>query len=101
MSYQTIPQLEALKTVLVATANQQLNNTNDLLEKVILSSALMKWNQVSSAIKFPDDNKTIHEIEESNLPFFTGNIPSYFPSFYKHLFTKGKMAFILSLLSCF
>ena len=90
MSYAPVAQLDSLKQELIAAATRQLNNSSDLLEKVILSSALMKWNQFVPAIKLPSDKQAIQDIEHSNQPFFTGNIPSYFPLLYKHFFTREK-----------
>ena len=94
MSYAKIQELENLKTRLIVTAVNQFSNTNDLLEKIILSSAILKWGYQPPEIQLPLNEETIHQIETSDLPFFTGNIPSYFPLFYKHFFTqKGWLLF--------
>ena len=86
MSFANIPQLEALKTKLVTTIAVQLSNTNDLLQKVILSSSLMKLGYDYPLLQLPDNSEVIHQIERSSFPFFTGNIPSYFSPVYKHIF---------------
>lgn len=90
MSYGKIPELYQLKTDLIVAAAQQLQRTNDKLEKVILSSVIYKLGYRSPALSFSLDDETISEIEKSDFAFFTGNIPSYFPLFYKHLFTRKK-----------
>lgn len=88
MSVKKIPQLEALTTKLLVESVRQFSQTDDLLEKVILASAIFKWGYVPPRIVLPVAGETIRTIEQSNLPFFVGNVPSYFPSFSKNLFTQ-------------
>lgn len=90
MERNRIPELDSLKTGLVANAAQRMNQTNDLPEKVMLSSAMMKWGYDIYPLKLSGLDDVLKQIEISPLPFFTGNIPSYFPPFYKHLFTEEK-----------
>ncbi len=88
MSYASIPVLESLKTKLVTTIAVQLASSDDLLEKVILSSALMKLGYASPPLPLPNNSEAIHQIEMGSFPFFIGNIPSYFSPFYKRIFYK-------------
>lgn len=90
MSYKKIPELEAVKTELIIAAGKELMQTNDKLQKIILSSCIYKWGYMPPDISLSTDEKTINEIETSNFPFFTGNIPSYFPVAYKHFFNRKK-----------
>ena len=90
MEKNRIPELDSLKTEMIATAAKQLNQTDDLLEKVILASAMMKWGCRVSPLVLANREQVVKQIETSRLPFFIGNIPSYFPNFYKHLFSKNK-----------
>lgn len=90
MSYDSIPQLEALRTNLVIAATEQLAGSNNLLEKIILSSAIMKLGYVPPDVSLQDDNEAISEVEQSDFPFFIGNIPSYFLPVPKHFFTQKK-----------
>lgn len=83
MEIDPIGELEQLKPGLVETANNRLKSTDNLLEKIILGSALKKWGE-----SIPQLNISINDfksIEQNNLPFFIGNIPSYF-----HRSLKGK-----------
>src|SRR6476469_2988910 len=43
MSIKEIPQLEALKTKLITDAVNELPNSKNILEKIILSTAILKW----------------------------------------------------------
>ncbi len=90
MSYGNISQLEELKPLLVATAAQRLHDADDPLEKIILASSIMKWGYVAPDLEISPQTFTISKIEKSNFPFFTGNIPSYFPPFWRHLFYQKK-----------
>lgn len=86
MSYENIPQLEALKIKLVTSIAVQLAKSNDILEKTILSSSLMKLGYASPPLSLPNNSQVIHQIETSSFPFFIGNIPSYFSPLYKRMF---------------
>ena len=76
MSIKPINELEYLKPGLVELAQQHLKSSGNILEKILLSSALIKWNVKPENINI--ESIRINEIEKNNLPFFTGNIPSYF-----------------------
>ena len=86
MSIKPIPGLEEMKGALVREAQVQLQQSRNEFEKIILSSALMKWN--ADAI-IQRDIRT-NEVEKNDLPFFIGNIPSIFHRvLQKPLFKKG------------
>ncbi|TKK67782.1 hypothetical protein FC093_13610 [Ilyomonas limi] len=84
MSNKPIPQLEVLKIALITTAVRQFAQTNNPLEKAILCTAIMRWGYVPPAFKIPN----IDAIEQNDLPFFIGNIPSYFPLPIRKIFTR-------------
>lgn len=81
MSIKPITELEIIKPQLIALADQQLQSTNNLLEKIILSSALIKWDQHPQQLNISIQD--FKNIEQNNLPFFIGNIPSYFEQPFK------------------
>ncbi len=84
MSIKPISQLEIYKPQLMQIANERLQSTNNILEKTMLSSALIKWDQQPKQL-----NISISEfknIEQNDLPFFIGNIPSYFNRSWKGKF---------------
>ncbi len=89
MCIKPIAELENIKPQLIKTANERLQSSNNILEKVILSSTLIKWNQQPQHI-----NISIHDlksIEQNNLPFFIGNIPSYFKQPWKENFINLRL----------
>lgn len=86
MSSKPIPELEALKVKLLTTAINQFAQTKNPLEKAILCTAIIRWGYIPPSFKMPD----ITTIEHNDLPFFIGNIPSYFSVVIKQFFySKG------------
>lgn len=84
MSIKPIAELEAVKPKLVALAQQRLEISDNMLEKIILSSSLIKWHATTETINLQSIN--INSIEKNDLPFFIGNIPSYFKRSFKGKF---------------
>jgi hypothetical protein len=84
MSSKPIPELEALKVELLTSAVQQFANTTNPLEKAILCTSIIRWGYVPPAFQMPE----ISKLEQNNLPFFIGNIPSYFSLNLRQLFTR-------------
>jgi hypothetical protein len=83
MDIKPIGDLEKLKPELVQIADKRLRSTNNLFEKILLGTALIKWGQSPQPLQITMDD--LKSIEQNNLPFFIGNIPSYF-----HRSLKGK-----------
>lgn len=89
MSIKPIDELEVIKPQLIKIANQQLESSNNVLEKIMLSSALIKWNQHPQQLNISiNDFKTI---EQNDLPFFIGNIPSHFKQPFKEDFISLRL----------
>lgn len=76
MSIKKIGSLEIIKPQLIQIANERLQSSDNLLEKTMLSSTLIKWNQQPQKLNISIED--FKNIEHNNLPFFIGNIPSYF-----------------------
>ncbi len=76
MSIKPINEMDAIKPKLIETAQHRLDASNNILEKIILSIALLKWNARPADLNIQDIQ--ISDIEKNDLPFFVGNIPSYF-----------------------
>lgn len=93
MSVKKIPELEALKTKLVIDAAKQLAQSDNLLERVILSSAILKWGYMPPNIALPSTAEITNTIEQNDFCFFTGNIPSYFKDVSRFIATKKKIGF--------
>ncbi|MBS1747843.1 MAG: hypothetical protein JST21_16895 [Bacteroidetes bacterium] len=83
MQIKPIDELEKVKPGLVQIANSKLQSSDNILEKIMLGIALKKWGQSNAQINISTSD--FKSIEQNNLPFFIGNIPSYF-----HRSLKGK-----------
>jgi hypothetical protein len=77
MHVRTIPKLEAQKQTLCALAVDEFRHSKDLLEKIILSIALLKWGYEIPQLVIPEQPELNARIERSNFPFFIGNVSSY------------------------
>jgi hypothetical protein len=84
MRIKPINELELIKPQLILRANERLKATNNLFEKIILSSALIKWDQHPPQLQISIND--FKQIEQNDLPFFIGNIPSYFNRSWKGKF---------------
>ncbi|HEY2726640.1 MAG TPA: hypothetical protein VGI61_05675 [Parafilimonas sp.] len=76
MSIKPINELENIRPQLIQIANGYLQATDNIFEKIMLSSALIKWGQKPQQLNV--NINECREIEQNDLPFFIGNIPSYF-----------------------
>ncbi len=77
MAIKKIPELEAIKTTLVEQAAIELAQTTNLMERIILSTAILKWGYMPPKIVLPGPENIQDEIEQNDFAFFIGNIPSY------------------------
>jgi hypothetical protein len=89
MSIKPIEELEKIKPQLIKLANEELQSTNNLFKKIILSIALIKWNQQPQQLYI--NANELKNIEQNNMPFFIGNIPSYFNRSIKGKFTDLRL----------
>jgi ABC-type cobalt transport system substrate-binding protein len=78
MSIKKISQLDELKMKLITDAANEFVHSDNLLEKVILSNAILKWGYVPPLFKLPQSNEVETKIEKNDFSFFVGNVPSYF-----------------------
>jgi len=88
MSIKKIPELEAMKVKLLTDAVVEFSNTKNILEKIILSNAIIKWGYIPPALDLPSTVELETSIEQNNFSFFVGNIPSYFPGWLRKYATE-------------
>ena len=93
MHIKPIPALEAIQPQLIIDASEQFDQSNNILEKVILGTALMKWGVQSPVVQLPALQDLDKEIEENDFSFFAGNVPSYFAGWLRK-FTSSNNWFI-------
>jgi hypothetical protein len=89
MSIKPIQELEPLKPQLVSVARERLQSSGNMLEKIILSSALLKWNEKPPQLSLSASD--VRDIETNDLPFFIGNIPSYYKQPWKEDFMSLRL----------
>jgi hypothetical protein len=90
MSVKKIPQLEELKVKLITDAVHEFTHSDNILEKIILNTAILKWGYIPPQIQLPTTDIIESKIEKNNFSFFVGNIPSYFQDFFRKYATKKK-----------
>jgi hypothetical protein len=91
MSIKEIPQLEALKTKLITDAVNELSNSNNILDKIILSTAILKWGYDPPVAGLPSVTDIEAKIEKNDFAFFIGNVPSYFHDMFRKYATTNHM----------
>src|SRR5205085_4352307 len=91
MSIKKISELEKLKLKLVADAANEFAHSNNLMEKIILSSAILKWGYNPPAQSLPSFDNVESKIEKNDFCFFVGNIPSYFHDIFRKYATRKKI----------
>ena len=89
MSIKPINELEAIKSQLISIAQQRLQSSDNILEKIMLSTSLIKWNRRPLQLNISIND--FRAIEQNDLPFFTGNIPSYFKQPLKEDFIRLRL----------
>lgn len=91
MSIKKIPQLEALKTKLITDAVNEFSNSDNILEKIILGTAILKWGYSPPVTGLPSSDDIEMKIEKNDFAFFIGNVPSYFNDMFRKYATKNHM----------
>jgi hypothetical protein len=92
MTIKPIPELETLKIKIVSDAAKELALTTNTLEKIILSSTILKLGYEPPAINI-DRNEIENQIEQNDFCFFVGNVSSYFKDFQKAFATANEIGF--------
>lgn len=94
MRVKPVGALEERKQYMIEDTKAMYITSQSWFEKIILSAALKKWgvetglrNDIATAFE-QDENFIQREVEQSDYPYFIGNIPSYFPYGLKKVFTK-------------
>jgi hypothetical protein len=91
MSIKKIPQLEVLKTKLITDAVTELSHSNNNIEKIILSTAILKWGYNAPMFALPSITNVEDKIEKNDFAFFIGNVPSYFHDMFRKYATTNHM----------
>lgn len=93
MSIKKIPELEQLKVKLVKDAVTAFAGSDNLMEKIILSTAILKWGYMPPPVVLPGKAEVESKVEENDFSFFVGNIPSYMHDIFRRYATGKSLGF--------
>jgi len=85
MALKPIPALEQYKYQLIESAKNSYHHSNSFLEKIILSTTLMRWGIEMPRMVIPAESNLIELIEEDDYPFFIANIASMLTNPFKKI----------------
>jgi hypothetical protein len=80
MRLHPIPALEMHKTELVEAAKKLLQESNNFIDQIILSTSLLRWGVVPADIHLSTDKPMIEMIDDPNFVFFIANMSSMLPN---------------------
>jgi hypothetical protein len=83
MGIKKITELEELKVKLISDAANEFAHSNNLMERIILSSAILKWGYSPPSFALPAVTDIESRIGKNDFCFFVGNIPSYFNKIFR------------------
>lgn len=94
MAKKKIQELEDLKPQLIKQALEAIQSTDSFLEKILMSTSLLRWGMLPPkiVIKSKTDLTSMIEDEES-FAFFIASVGGIYPNYIKNLFFKTKIAF--------
>lgn len=84
MNNNSIPVLDSIRLKIITDAAKQLAQSKNILEKILLSSTILKLGYQPPEIT-PEN---LNEIETNDFCFFVGNVPSYFQNTFRKLATE-------------
>ncbi|HCL05270.1 MAG TPA: hypothetical protein DHW64_04605 [Chitinophagaceae bacterium] len=88
MSLRPIPSLEKLKPQLIADTRKALAAANTFMDKVILSTSLLRWGVEPPEIVLNESHSLIDLIEDEQFYFFIASMASMLPDPWKKRVTK-------------
>jgi hypothetical protein len=80
MQAHKIPELELFKASLIVDAQKALKESDNLMDKIILTTALNRWGFNNSIIQFESNQTILSIIEEEHFSFFNANMPAFVPN---------------------
>lgn len=91
MAVKPIPSLEKLKPQLIEDAKRELASAHTFMDKVILSTTLLRWNVIPPDIIEEKTTNLIDLIEDEQFYFFIANMASFLPNTLKRGITNLKV----------
>lgn len=90
MNTAKIPSLEKLKPILVHDADSLYRVSENIVEKMMLSTALHRWNAQPSIDTIEINGSLENAIRNSRFIFFIANLGTGFPDGWKHELASGR-----------
>jgi hypothetical protein len=90
MELKPIPSLDRLKPQLIEEAKRELASASTFMDKVILSTSLLRWNVVPPDIIEEKTTSLIDLIEDEQFYFFIASMASILPDTWKKRITNLK-----------
>ena len=91
MSLKPIPSLESLKPQLIQQAIKHFNQSNSLMEQILLSTSILRWGAIPPEISIGLEQDLTTLIEDDSFSFFIANMGSIYPDQMKKFLTKSKL----------
>jgi len=91
MELKPIPSLDRLKPQLIEEAKRELTSASTFMDKVILSTSLLRWNVVPPDIIEEKTTSLIDLIEDEKFYFFIASMASFLPDTWKKRITNLKV----------
>jgi hypothetical protein len=85
MQLEHIPALETFRASLIADAYKSLSESANLMDKVLLTTALSRWGEAPQLIQIAANQSVLSLIEEERFTFFIANMASFIPNPYKRM----------------
>ncbi|MBL0881731.1 MAG: hypothetical protein IBJ16_00015 [Chitinophagaceae bacterium] len=91
MALKPIASLEKLKPQLIEDTKRTLRTANTFIDKVILSTALLRWGIIPPEILIQSESQLIDLIEDEEFCFFISNMGSIMSDNAKKMMTKTRL----------
>lgn len=91
MSIKPIPALEIHKPQLINEALDLFNQSNSFMERILLSTSLLKWGAKPPTIQIAPNQDLSTLIEDESFAFFVANMGTIYPNYLKKFLTQSKL----------
>ncbi len=91
MSIKPIPALEVHKPQLINEALDLFKQSNSFMERILLSTSLLKWGAKPPTIQISPNKDLTSLIEDESFAFFIANMGTIYPNYLKKFLTQSKL----------
>jgi len=91
MALKPIPELDALKAILIKQSIDLINGPTSFMDRILLSSALLRWGTQPPMIQLEQTKDITELIEDETFTFFIANMGTIYPDNTKKFLTRSKL----------